>query len=124
MILFTYLVTVVSDGLWTFVIYVESDAAALSPEDHKHLYNQLKDHAAKWMEIGTHLGFSQPQLAKIQARPVLNIGAPDSWLRAMLEDWLQWTPGDDRGSTECATLEKLKSAVSKAGLGKTATELN
>ena len=66
------------------------------------------------------MGFRQPELSEIQARPALFMDAPGSWLRAMLEDWLEWKPGDERGS---ATLENLKSAVSKAGLGRTAAEL-
>ena len=87
------------------------------------MYNQLKDHAAKWREIGTHLGFRQPKLDKIQEKPALFMGAPDSWLSELLKQWLQWAPGDERSSTECSTLEKLKSAVSKAGLGVTAAGL-
>ena len=90
---------------------------------HQSLYEQLKPYAAKWREIGTHLGFHQPELDSIHAKPALFMGAPDSWLSAMLTDWLQWKPGDSRGSTEHASLEKLKSAVDKAGLGKTAAEL-
>ena len=92
--------------------------------DHKSLYGQLKVHASKWREIGTYLEFHQPELNDIQARPALFMEAPGSYLSAMLEGWLEWEAGDERGSTECATLENLKSAVSKAGLGRTATRLH
>ena len=47
--------------------------------------------------------------------------APGSWFSAMLEAWLEWKPGDSRGSV---SLKSLKNAVDKAGLGKTATELH
>ena len=41
----------------------------------------------------------------------------------MLVQWLQWAPGDGRGSTSFATLEALKAAFSQAGLGATAHDL-
>ena len=47
--------------------------------------------------------------------------APGSWLSAMLEAWLEWKPGDSRGTV---SLESLKKAVDKAGLGRTAAELH
>ena len=96
-------------------------AAVLS---HPSLIEQLGPHAANWKEIGTYLGFSQPELTLIQSSPVHFMGAPGSWLSAMLEAWLEWKPGDKRGSSESASLESLKEAVSKARLGKTAAELH
>ena len=51
------------------------------------------------------------------------MGAPGSWLRELLVEWFQWAPGDGRGSTEYATLSALKTAVDRAGLGRTAAEL-
>ena len=41
----------------------------------------------------------------------------------MLSQWLQWAPGDSRGSTSFATLEDLKTALNQAGLGATAHDL-
>ena len=41
-------------------------------------------------------------------------------LGAMLSAWMQWAPGDSRGSTEYATLGALRRAVSSAGMGITA----
>ena len=50
--------------------------------------------------------------------------APNSFLSQMLAAWLQWAPGDDRGSTCYATLEALKFALkSVEGLKKLATDL-
>ena len=77
----------------------------------------------KWREIGTHLGFTQAELGKIQNMPALVMGAPDSWLNEMVTEWLQWKPGDQRESTEYPTLDRLKLAVDKAGLGRAAGEL-
>ena len=87
------------------------------------LFNQLKKHAAKWRDIGTNLGFQQGELDNIQAAPKYLMEAPQSWLRAMLSKWLEWAPNDGRGSDQYATLEALKDAVSKAGLGRTAENL-
>ena len=96
-------------------------AATLS---HQSLIEQLGIHAPKWKEIGTYLGFHQPELRLIETSPALLMGAPGTWFSAMLEAWLQWEPGDKRGSKERASLESLKTAVDKAGLGRTAAELH
>lgn len=48
---------------------------------------------------------------------------PVSWLRIMFTEWCEWASGDSRGSTKYATLENLKFAVMRAGLGFTATKL-
>lgn len=99
------------------------DTGRLSPNCHQSLYSQLRNHAAKWWEIGTYLGFNQGELEDIRSRPSIMTSAPRSWLLVMLSEWLQWTPGDGRGSTKYATLDALKLAVSKVGLGRTAEEL-
>ena len=87
------------------------------------LLNQLNKHAAKWRDIGTNLGFQQGELDNIQAAPKYHMEAPQSWLSAMLSKWLEWAPNDGRGSDQYATLEALKDAVSKTGLGSTAENL-
>ena len=92
--------------------------------DKSFLIQQLSDCAAKWRKIGTHLKFQQKELDIIQANPLLLNGAPRSWLSVMLSDWMEWAPGDSRGSTSYANLEDLKSAVSKAGFGIIAAELS
>ena len=74
--------------------------------------------------IGTHLGFISGELSNIQARPNLTPDAPLSWLRAMLEEWIQWAPGDSRGSTKFANIKDLKTALREAGFGVTAHELH
>ena len=87
------------------------------------LIKQLKKHAAKWREIGTHLEFLPRELSNIEARPSLTSSAPLSWLGALLEEWIQRAPGDSRGSTNFATLEELKAVLKEAGLGATAHDL-
>jgi hypothetical protein len=71
-----------------------------------------------------YLGFLPRELRLIETSPAHFMGAPGSWFSAMLEAWLEWKPGDARGSTERASLESLKKAVDKAGLGVTASELH
>ena len=87
------------------------------------MFQQLKKHAAKWREIGIYLGFLPSDLDNIEAAPNRMHGAPLSCLGAMLPEWSQWAPGDNRGSTNFVNVEDLKSALDEAGLGKTACNL-
>ena len=89
----------------------------------RHLLSQLEHCALKWRDIGTNLIFLSNELDIIEGNPTLLQGAPKSWLRAMLEEWLEWAPGDKRGSKSYATLDSLKSALREANLGRTAEEL-
>ena len=90
---------------------LDNQHTILNEHNHPVLYKQLIRHSTKWREIGTLLGFLPSELDNIQARPLLLSGAPNSFLSAMLAEWLQWAPGDDRGSTTFATLEALKVAI-------------
>ena len=56
----------------------------------------------------------------IAGRPLLMQLAPNSWLGEMLTQWLEWAPGDARGSTGFATKEALHVALLKANLGQLA----
>ena len=105
-------------------ILVETVARnTLQDTDHSRLYEKLQEHSSKWKEIGTFLGFRPGELDNIEARPLLLSSAPKSWLSAMLAEWLQWAPGDARGSTDFATLNGLRQALDKAGLSATAQAL-
>jgi hypothetical protein len=104
----------------------KSTFGALSESDHlsKLLHQcQLNDHASKWREIGTHLGFRQGELDNIQGKPSLFTEGPKAWLREMLREWLEWAPGDSRGSSSSASIECLKCALDKSGLAQTALEV-
>ena len=87
------------------------------------LFQQLKKHASKWRGIGLHLGFLPGELSNIEARPSLFQNAPVSYLGALLEESVQWAPGDSRGSTGFTTLDSLKAALVDAGLGAAAHDL-
>ena len=97
-----------------------SDQSSTRLTDHHYasLLQQLSVHALKWREIGTYLGFRPGELDNICGHSLLL--SPTDWLRQMLAQWLQWAPGDSRGSTSFATLEALKIAFNQAGLGATA----
>ena len=95
----------------------------LHPRDFTALYQQLSRTSDKWSMIGAHLGFLQSEIDNIKARPLLLNDAPDSWLRAMLSEWLQWAPGDGRESKTYATLNDLSDALVKLGLREAATSL-
>ena len=95
----------------------------LSDKHHPTLYQILSTFPTKWKEIGIYLGMKYSELEEIEARPRLWHNAPKSWLSAMLAEWLQWAPGDERGSTNFATLGGLTDALNKAGLGELSQSL-
>ena len=103
--------------------YLGSICDKLTERHIPSLLQQLKNHAAKWREIGIHLGFLPGELRNIEARPNLTPGAPKSWLGVMLEEWIQWAPSDSRGSTSFANMDDLKSALKEAGLAGTVLDL-
>ena len=53
---------------------------------------------------------------------MLLMQAPESFLSEMLSQWLQWAPGDGRGSTGFATRESLRAALLRANLGQLAQQ--
>ena len=87
------------------------------------LYEQLCPCADKWEMIAIGLRFTGDEIRSIK-HDLMNItGGPRACLGAILTDWMQWFPGDTRGSKDRATLEALKTAVSKAGFGVKAKDL-
>ena len=101
----------------------DSIATTSSQQDFSRAQTILQDYAHKWERIAQGLGFKANEISIIRAKPALYADAPRSYLDAMLEEWQQWAPGDARGSTCYATLDALRAAVDKAGLGLTAQEL-
>ena len=97
-----------------------TSSTKLSARDLTKITEYVKPHSHKWKEIGQGLGFTADELSN---RLTLLFGAPYSYLSAMLSDWWHWAPGDVRGSTNYATLDSLKTALDKAGLGRGAREL-
>ena len=81
----------------------------------------VREYASQWRDIGAALGFSQGEMNTIQANPLLMLQTPPkSWLRELLTQWMQWEPGDQRGSTAIPTREALRAALLKANLGNVA----
>ena len=48
---------------------------------------------------------------------MLSAQGSKGYLRELLSQWLEWAPGDARGSTGYATRESLVAALRKANLG-------
>jgi hypothetical protein len=94
-------------------------ANMISHKDFAAAIEKLQKYPHKWRGIGQGLGFHSHELDAIQSQAT----APTSCLNEMLSSWQQWAPGDHRGSTSYATLESLRTAVDRAGLGLTAQEL-
>lgn len=95
----------------------------LDKHHHVVLFRLLSKHSSKWRLIGCYLGFLPEELNIIGAKPHLYHEGPTGFMYEMLSEWLEWTPGDQRGSTQYATLEALNMTISDAGLGATAAEL-
>ena len=95
----------------------------VEPHHYGILCQQLRPCAAKWGEIAQGLRFHAGEIANIQADPMKLIGAPVSYMDAVLSVWMEKGPGDDRGSTDVATLEELVLALSRANCGRIAHTL-
>ena len=106
-----------------FFIIALLEARISSERDFSTVLEKLRPHSSKWRDIGVGLGFTPSELDTIEAAPRHHPTAPKSFLSAMLSDWLEWAPGDARGSMAYANRDSLINAVDKAGLGRTAQEL-
>ena len=95
----------------------------LSANDYAAIYYKLESYAARWRDIGTALGFSEGEMNNIQTNPMLlTQSAPKSFLREMLTQWLEWAPGDGRGSEGFASSDSLHAALLKANFGQLAQQ--
>ena len=75
---------------------------------------QLTPCAASWELIAIYLGFMKGEVENIKAHPLKLRNAPMSYLEEVLSQWLEWAPGDSRGSDSFATLETLQKALTDA----------
>ena len=71
-----------------------------------------------------YLGFLPGEISNIEGSLHPMRVDPKLVLQAILTEWFQWAPGDIRGSDDFATLQSLKNALIKAGLGAAAHDLN
>ena len=88
----------------------------LTERDIATLLNLMHNFSDKWHEIGLGLGFVPSELRQIRSNPTLIMHAPASFLRMLLEQWVQW-PIMDHPTR--ATLKALCEALrgSLVGLG-------
>ena len=110
------------DNNYKFLYCNYTDGARLKDGDHTSIYNKLEDKAAQWRDIGKALGFREGEMDNIEHNPLLLIHSPKSYLGKMLSQWLQWAPGDRRGSTSYATKGTLHAALLRANLGQLAEQ--
>lgn len=78
----------------------------MSETNIRSLVGILANHASKWQEIGLQLGFTDSKLNSIATPPGQKAS---EYLRAMLGEWVHWTPETPHG--KYATLEDLKAAL-------------
>ena len=105
----------------SIIVAIGTEAPSISNKrilesDLTKILDELRPHSDKWLDIGDALGFKTYELANIQATPTLLAGAPYMYLRELLSQWVNWAPGDARGSRDFATWGMLRRAVEKAGL--------
>jgi hypothetical protein len=103
------------------VCFVFVDNTYLRATDYGCLCEKLRSCAAEWRLIAQSLGFTFSEIAIIETNPK-NV-RPTSYIENVIGVWLEWAPGDARGSEDYATLEQLQIAVDKAGFGVIASKL-
>ena len=93
----------------------------LSQSDLNEIVSLLKECSYKWREIGASLGFRSEELNSISERPSLYFSSPDSYLRELLSQWLDWpTPYHP----DPPTWEILLQALKRADLKELAERVN
>lgn len=93
---------------------IPSPSTRLSESDIQGLVELLAEHAHKWEMIGSALGFTSGALKNIGAKQHLFINAPLSYLREMLEMWVQWTA---ESNGKYATLQDLVNVMKTKTVG-------
>jgi hypothetical protein len=99
---------------------LHSAGTRLEPCHYGILCEKFRSCAFKWKEIAQSLQFKYPEIEEIATH---RSGQPSSCLSDVIGKWLEWAPGDNRGSSEYATREQLLVAVEKAGFGRLASEV-
>jgi hypothetical protein len=102
-------------------VFIFITGTRLKAADYGCLCVKVRPCAAKWKLIAQSLRFTHNEISAIEANP-RNV-QPNSYLDNVVGVWLEWAPGDARGSEDYATLEQLQIAVNKAGYGAIASEL-
>jgi len=85
----------------------------LSTKDLANVYTLVSGAAVKWLDIGLQLGIHINDLDAIKGSPLLLYEGVRGFLRAMLKEWLQWTPPHHH----YPTLESLISALQTPCVG-------
>ena len=99
-----------------------ANGVKLTEKDLAHLMRQLEACSYKWNPIGLSLGFTQVELNTIFGMLKLLIGAPVSYLREILSQWVQWPTEEHQNiPTLGALCTALRSPL--VGLGSLAVEV-
>ena len=103
----------------------------------KHLYRSIMQIdsenycLSQWKMVGSQLGFSDKELGDVPGKAddsIWNFSDEEynfdgEFFMLMLNEWVEWYPGDSRGSTKFATYSDLQNALIKAGFGNVARDL-
>ena len=75
--------------------------------------------AMRWRDIGSHLGFSDKEMDIIHQQKTDN---ENQCLYELLDQWLEWYPGDSRGSTSFPTYSRIQKVLVDIGFGNVARD--
>ena len=101
----------------TSALQQQTNKTVLDDSNYASLCEQLGPHASSWKTVGINLGFFSGDLENIQSTPSNMTNAPKSFLNDLLDKWL-------KREEPLATLEDLKVALRKTGLGRVAAGLS
>jgi chromosome segregation ATPase len=73
--------------------------------------------SSDWRKLGSQLGFTTEELEQIDTCIFRSV-------KALLQEWVSWYPGDSRGSTDFPSYTGLQNALMKAGLGEVIQHLD
>ena len=94
----------------------------MTERDVATLLNLMHNFSDKWHEIGLGLGFVPSELRQISSNPTLIMHAPASFLRMLLEQWVQWPTMEHPTRPTLKALCKVLCA-SFVGLGRLAEQV-
>ena len=93
-----------------------STRTELTESDYKAIMEELVKVKSQWKPIAVELGFLPHEIQDISFNQVH--AHDNNYIYDVITRWLQWAPGDGRGSKDIATLEALQDALNKTNNAK------
>ena len=94
----------------------KSSDKVLTDQDLTKLLELIHNYSYKWDMIATSLGFLPAEVNSIRGMPMLFMSAPTSYLKEILNRWVQW-PTDDHPTRPTLRVLCTSLRSSMVGLG-------